>query len=214
MAFIYKITNIINNKVYIGKTEKQNPEERLQEHFSDYSRRPFEKRPLYDAIKKYGKENFTFAVIEETDNPEEREIFYIKKYNSYVGYNNSNGYNATLGGEGKNQVDREAIIDAYIKETNKTINRIAKDFNVDAGTVSKILKENDIDIRRSKLYLSQIILQIDRKNNNIIMEHESLNAAAEYCGHKRKSQHIREVCLGIRKSAYGFKWAYKNNNSK
>lgn len=47
-------------------------------------------------MQKYGIEHFTIELIEETDNPEEREQFWIQYYDSY-----HNGYNATLGGDGK-----------------------------------------------------------------------------------------------------------------
>lgn len=53
MAYIYKITNKVNNKCYIGKTLKT-IEERWIEHCRDYLRRDEEKRPLYSAMKKYG----------------------------------------------------------------------------------------------------------------------------------------------------------------
>lgn len=72
MTFIYKITNDINQKVYIGKTEKS-IKERFKEHCRDYKYPRYEKRPLYAAMKKYGTEHFHVELVEETDNPEERE---------------------------------------------------------------------------------------------------------------------------------------------
>ena len=56
-----------------------------------------EKRPLYWAIAKYGKDNFTIEQIEEVENDflGEREMYWIHYYDSY-----NNGYNATLGGDG------------------------------------------------------------------------------------------------------------------
>ena len=57
-GFIYKITNDINDKVYIGKTTLSSVEDRFQEHLKDSQRVRFEKRPLYNAISKYGIENF------------------------------------------------------------------------------------------------------------------------------------------------------------
>lgn len=52
-------------------------------------------------MKKYGPEHFHFEVIEETENTSEREIYWINKLRTYVGFSDCNGYNATLGGEGK-----------------------------------------------------------------------------------------------------------------
>ena len=46
MGYIYKITNDINNKVYIGKTTSDSIEKRFQKHIQDSTRREMEKRPL------------------------------------------------------------------------------------------------------------------------------------------------------------------------
>ena len=83
-------------------------EERFKEHCYDYKRRSFEKRPLYAAMKKYGTEHFHIELIEETNNPEEREQYWIRFYNSY-----GNGYNATIGGDGKRYIDYDKIIQVY-----------------------------------------------------------------------------------------------------
>ena len=97
MGFIYTITNKINGKQYVGKTSLSDPKERWKEHLHDYKREQYKKRPLYSAMNKYGVENFIFEVIEECENTEEREKFWIKELNTY----GSTGYNATLGGDGK-----------------------------------------------------------------------------------------------------------------
>lgn len=71
MGYIYKITNDKNGKMYIGKTELPNPEDRWKEHLNDYKKERCEKRPLYEAMNKYGVEHFHFEVIEETENSED-----------------------------------------------------------------------------------------------------------------------------------------------
>lgn len=58
MSFIYKITNQINGKSYIGKTNLASIQERFKEHIHDSKRVHMEKRPLYSAMNKYGSENF------------------------------------------------------------------------------------------------------------------------------------------------------------
>ena len=80
MGYIYKITNDVNGKMYIGKTEYVNPEKGWKEHLKDYKRRKNEKRPLYAAMKKYGEEHFYFEIIEKSDNTEERENIGLKNF--------------------------------------------------------------------------------------------------------------------------------------
>ena len=105
MGYIYKITNDINNKVYIGLTDLDNPIDRWTKHISEYNAaRTYTKRPLYDAMYKYGIEHFHFEIIEKTDNLQEREQYWIKYYRSYIGFDDCKGYNATLGGEGSKKL--------------------------------------------------------------------------------------------------------------
>ena len=58
MAYIYKITNKLNNKIYIGKTEHINPEERWREHIGDIYKESNIDRPLYRAMKKIWSSKF------------------------------------------------------------------------------------------------------------------------------------------------------------
>jgi group I intron endonuclease len=89
MGKIYLIINNINNKMYVGQT-KHSIECRFREH-----QQPSKKTAITQAIQKYGKENFTIELLEECNihNLDERETFYIEKYNSY-----KEGYNNTIGG--------------------------------------------------------------------------------------------------------------------
>lgn len=94
MIGIYKITNQINGKVYIGQA--QDVMKRWEEHkkMSKYNN----SKILYKAFKKYGIENFSFEVLEECefDKLSELETKYIEMYDCY----GSKGYNMTMGGEG------------------------------------------------------------------------------------------------------------------
>lgn len=87
---IYRITNKINGKPYIGQTTRT-LEERIYEH------RHCKTTTLGKAIQKYGWENFTVEILEVCETLEqlnEREKFWIAKYNSIA----PNGYNLTEGG--------------------------------------------------------------------------------------------------------------------
>lgn len=91
---IYKITNNINGKVYIGFTGGK-PEKRWANHCKHG------KGLITKSIKKHGKENFKFEVILQGWDREhilDMEVYFISHYNSYRGH----GYNCTTGGENIN----------------------------------------------------------------------------------------------------------------
>ena len=94
MAHIYKITNTINNKGYVGKTA-QKPEKRWKAHL--YSAKTNGPMAISRAIRKHGEKNFKFEVIEECSVEEMnlKETYWIGRLDTF-----KNGYNSTLGGEG------------------------------------------------------------------------------------------------------------------
>lgn len=212
LAYIYKITNDINNKIYIGKTTSCNPIDRWKEHLQEYKRKRCEKRPLYAAMNKYGTEHFHFEVIEETDDPEEREKYWIEKFRTYVGFGDCNGYNATLGGDGKPylNLNEQEVIQYHIKEASYVLVKTAKHFKVDRDTIKNILDKNNIKIlssfEYSQKYTMQKVCQIDLETNEIINIFDSYADANRYMGKNRKSSVIRMAAYGKYKTAYGYKW--------
>jgi len=95
---VYKITNKINKKIYIGKS-KLSVDKRWKRHIQNalyYKRKGY----FYTAIRKYGQDNFNLEILEEIIIESElnnREKYWIKYYQS----NNKNiGYNMTEGGDG------------------------------------------------------------------------------------------------------------------
>lgn len=112
---IYKITNLINKKSYIGQSldihrrwrreidDSNNP----NSHSYDY--------PLMRAFRKYGIDNFNFEIIEECDieNLNEREMYWINFYDTFF-----NGYNQTLGGDSTLRQPKEKIIGIIVDLIN------------------------------------------------------------------------------------------------
>ncbi|AUM58390.1 homing endonuclease [Proteus phage phiP4-3] len=86
---IYKIENLVNNKVYIGSAKDFNI--RWKRHLSDLRKNRHSSIKLQRAYNKYGKDNFRFSIIEYskyTPNIKNLEQFYIELYNSKIlGYN-------------------------------------------------------------------------------------------------------------------------------
>jgi group I intron endonuclease len=135
MGFIYKITNTITNKCYIGETIKPNPEDRWKNHISAIKNNrgcP----ALQDAVKKYGIDKFTFKVLiicfDEDRFVYERE--YIKKYNSVA----PNGYNILEGGEGGGFKGCK-----HTEETKEKLRATSKKWHSDPVNI-QISKENTL----------------------------------------------------------------------
>jgi len=98
--YIYKYTNKINNKIYVGLCK--DPLHRQKAHKSAAERGKNSCPLFYNAIRKYGYYTFTFEIIEEVKGPEAaniREIYWIDKLNARD--NNKIGYNISMGGGGR-----------------------------------------------------------------------------------------------------------------
>lgn len=153
-GFIYKITNTINSKSYIGQTT-QNVKERFYQHCATKCSKAVSNMAIHRAIKKYGKSNFTVEVIEEIDsaNLNDRERYWIKYYNSY-----NNGYNSTKGGQDGCKPFKDLDVESIIKEynTGKSLRTLGTIFKVDKQTIKDLLVRNNINLRTTRTYkLSQ-----------------------------------------------------------
>lgn len=138
MIGIYKITNQINGKVYIGQST--NIKRRWRQHQKtayDVNNKDYEK-PLYRAIRKYGIENFIFEILEECLKKElnEKEKRYISLYNSFF-----NGYNLTLGGDASGtEINKTKIIGIIhdLETTDLYHREIAEKWNISTEMVQGI----------------------------------------------------------------------------
>lgn len=218
-GYIYLIENKINGKKYVGKTYNT-ISSRWSEHCQE--RKRSKHRPLYRAMNKYGIENFSIKEIEYTDNLEEREIYWIEYFNSY-----HNGYNATLGGDGKAYFEYkdEEVIKKYL--SNQSVKETAEYFSCDIDTIRKRLRNNGIHIpscgninANNRYWKTKQILQFDL-NGKYLQTFSSQSEAAKWIKENNYSKgqekhivsNISKNARGLehRKQAYGFVWKYKNN---
>jgi group I intron endonuclease len=117
---IYLIENTINGKVYVGKTKKL-----IEERWKDHVRNAKNKtnRRLYDAMNKYGPENFTISELDSTE--DEEKINEIESWFIHILHSNNpnHGYNMTLGGDGGNTISaftEDRLLD-YKKKLSESI---------------------------------------------------------------------------------------------
>lgn len=114
MGCIYCIENKTNNKKYIGKTIYYS--RRMTEHKSEAfnSNRLSYNYPIHKAMRKYGIDNFNYLILEdnidEMEKLDEKEKYYIQKYNTT---NKENGYNICEGGQGGVIKNRQIIVHQY-----------------------------------------------------------------------------------------------------
>ena len=210
MPYIYKITNQINGKSYIGKTLKT-IEDRWKEHISESQKTQEEHRPLYSAFKKYGVENFLIEEIETCSDLElsDREKYWIEYFGTF-----KNGYNATLGGDGRSYLDYDVLVETYKQVQNLT--KTAEICNCDVDHLSSILKARNVSILSHtevmKQQYSKIINQYTLQGD-YIQTFASSQLAARSIRPKSNNiygvaGHITDVCRGKRKTAYGFLWKF------
>lgn len=144
MALIYKITNDVNGKVYIGKTIRTLVD-RWIEHLNDRFEEHKTSIPLYNAMNKYGIEHFHIEAVEDgipNEQINEKERYYIKEFNSR---SHDSGYNVTEGGDGGRTSSKltesevEEIVNILTDCNNiESMASIGKRFNVAGSTIVSI----------------------------------------------------------------------------
>lgn len=228
---IYKIQNLINNKVYIGQSidikTRWYKHKCAQDDFY-----------IHKALRKYGINNFSFEILEECSQEElnKKEKYYIQFYNSLI----PNGYNMIEGGNNEtglsksksvNQYDLEGIyittypslIEAERKTgiNNSNISSCCQGKRVSAGNY-QWRYENDFSLPLQNFALREkikqkekeqkaqkqkrIIIQLDI-NNDIVDKFKTCTEAS-----KKTGIHLGNIsaCLNNkRNSAGGFYWKYE-----
>lgn len=221
--YIYKATNKINGKSYIGQT--CNFEKRKKQHIRCYEK---ENCYFHRAIQKYGVDCFLWEIIETCQGAEkafELEKYYIEKFNTY-----RNGYNMTKGGEGAPYHNARAVVlltldGEYVKRYDS-----AQDTEIDGFHNSDVLLscknllhsckgymfmfEDEYRKNGAKIYRKpepngmKKIIQCDI-NGNFINEFKSVQEASIKTNSNRTA--ISGVLAKRYKTANGFIFVYKED---
>lgn len=221
---IYKITNKLNGKFYVGKTVKT-IQNRFCSHCYDAVKRN-STTYLHKAIRKYGKENFIVEEIElcNNENLNEREIFWISILKPH--------YNQTIGGEGicgykhSNEYCKkmsERMIGKYTGEKNPFYNqthtkqqkekwsKMRKGQPSPCGFAGKSHKEesksktsqtlkNNPNVKRTKVFQYDI-------EGNFLREFQSISDASKFVG--TNPSNIKYTCEGKFNHCKGYRWSYQ-----
>lgn len=219
--YIYKTTNLITNKIYIGKRVYRKKDDDWYLGSGIYLKR---------SIKKHGRENFKKEILEWCEDKEilsTREIYWIKYFDST---NPLIGYNLSLGGEGGN-VGKEAYIKIAdklrgVKKSKEICDNISKSLKgipkseehkekirqTLTGTIrpqevidkmSKSMKEKYDNGWESPV--QKIVYQYNKNTGEFIQEFKSATEAGRILGINRKG--INNNCLNKTKSSGGFIWS-------
>lgn len=201
MIGIYKITNNINNKSYIGQSI--NITQRWINHKSNAKNLDYQ-TPLYRAIRKYGIENFSFEILEECQEQDlnDKEIYWIKFFDSF----GDKGYNLTLGGGGTRRFDIYKIVNLY--KQNNNIKQTAKEIGCHPTTVKSI-------IHSFGLYGKEEIKAVEKINPitlEVIASYSSLGEASN--DNYFTITAISNAASGKTSNCGGFYWRFTDDKSK
>lgn len=203
---IYLIRNLVNGKVYIGKSN--DIYRRIKDHISGLNRRSkkHENEYFINSWHKYGKDAFSYIVLEEClyDSLKDRELYWI---NNYESLNRDKGYNLRLDSD-SGMIPLEETRKKY---SEAQINRFKDSKEREKiGFRSKKFWQNNPDIK------DQMALKVKRKKqvykffkydkeNNLLETFENLENIINKYPHY-KWQNIYAVCNGYKPSIYGYIW--------
>ena len=228
---IYKITNNYNKMSYIGKSI--HIEQKWKEHLAGKG-----SKNLFKDLQEYGKENFSFEILEECSKEElnQKEIKWIAFYNTY-----NNGYNEDKGGDNNIQAIKatQKTIYCYDLEGNFITSYISlseaeRHTNIPNANISKAArglrkKAGDYQWRYEKIdkiepysrkftmpphsheHMKKSVKQYDL-DGNFIAEYSSITEASKKTGANQKS--IGMNCNKQRKTAGGFIWKFSNKKEE
>lgn len=194
MIGIYKITNLINKKCYIGQSWN------IEKRFLGHKRREHNNH-LKRSFLKYGIENFSFEVIKKLENTKltqillnSFEIFYINQFDST---NPLKGYNKRLGGNSGGKFSEESRLKMSKSQTGKKQSKetIEKKRNNALGTKNPFYGKKHSE--KTKKIISE------KGKNRIISEETRLKMSQSQIGKHKGKKHSKETKEKLSKSHIG-----------
>ncbi|MCC8068712.1 MAG: GIY-YIG nuclease family protein [Ruminococcus sp.] len=210
---IYKYTNSLNGKVYIGQTK--NSLARRADNGRGYDRCP----AFYNAIQKYGFDNFTVEILADNltlEKANELEEYYIAQYDST---NREKGYNLRVGGNNSEALNKKAVICIETSKIYSSIAEAEEDTGINYRMISECCNHSrgyksaggyhwsfyDRDTGEYEIIYVKKVLCIE--NNTV---YKSCAEAARKLGISNGGC-VSKVCRGTAKSIHGlhFKYVYE-----
>lgn len=229
---IYIIKNKINNKIYIGRAVCI--KDRFYDHKHGYG---ISHNSAIDlAIQKYGEDNFIFDIVKLCDKDELNywENYYADYYNCYV----PKGYNINKCGEAFHNPAKDKEISCYDIITGNLINTYSsaheagRQLNCTRQTISGAANhkgrsktalnmfwawghEPHIEVQKPKAgpLGGKSVHQYNKDTGDFIQTFYSVGDAERYLNKVGGNKNISAVCLGKRKTAYGYIWSYNLYNN-
>ena len=221
--YIYKATNLINGKSYIGKTNQL--KERIWQHMRRYEK---EDCLFHQELSKYGDENFSWEILEETDSEKNAVLLekkYIKEYNTIKPF----GYNMNKGGVGGHNARPVVCLNfdgTFVKRYDSAADAQLEDGYCNSDVLlscknklsrckdKMFMFEDEYSKNGPKKYVKpesknkKKIIQCDGKGQ-YISEYESVSEASSITGIPRAR--ISSVLINANKHAQGYIFVYKND---
>lgn len=206
MYFIYKITNLINGKIYIGQTHQSVNDRWAQHCYKSINNK--DNIYFHNAIRKYGKDNFKIDIIDSAQTKDEINFLERKYIKILQATNREIGYNTSLGGDGEVLFDYELMNSLW--DQGYSLGQIAQHIGCIPETVRNAVKNNPTyssteALRRGKF--ERPIKQFD-SNRQYLKTYRSAAEAARELG---CSDYTILKCIREEKySALGYYWCPDN----
>lgn len=198
MVGIYKITNKVNGKVYVGKSEDINKMFEICKNINDY---PSNGLPIFNEISAYGVDKFEFNILEECPVSQllEKETYYMNMYGLKDSGNSSTG---TSKGRKNNP------------NVGLGLRRHIHKMRTDAAYRAQMIEK----YRNNRPNAIEVDM-MDKLTGEIIMTFPKIMEGARWIREntryvKADYSTINKVCKGNGKSAYGYKWQYTRDRNK